>query len=269
MLKQYLRSIHFNQYLLDWVTVVVLLYVFFGIVEPAKPFFRQFKLSDTTLQHPFATSERVSDNQLYVISAIVPTLFIFVVKLFTFSLKGPNSNSNNKVLWYHKLHLSILGLWVSLLLNGVFTDILKNLIGRPRPDFLDRCAPFEGTPYDEYVDITVCSSPLGIAYLLDGMKSTPLGHSLISFSGLFYLSLWLINEIREETNLKFIPIIWYLLSILPSLLASYIALSRTQDYRHHFIDIILGTLIGITISSLSYFRYKLELRSISQSIRNN
>lgn len=39
----------------------------------------------------------------------------------------------------HYLQVSILGLLISLSLNGVITDILKVWIARPRPDFLERC----------------------------------------------------------------------------------------------------------------------------------
>lgn len=261
MWKQYFKSASFNQYGLDWIIVGVLLVIFFQIVEPAKPFFRQFKLSDSTLQHPFATKERVTDNELYFLSAIVPSFIIVVVRFFLYSVIDKTKATNSRIQWYHSLHLSLLGLSISLSINGVVTDILKNLIGRPRPDFLHRCGPRPSSPFDDYVDISVCTSPLGLVYLLDGMKSTPSGHSLIGFSGLFYLTLWLIGQIHQLKQNQYVPMIWYLLSTLPTLLASYIALSRTQDYRHHFIDILLGSLIGIVFSSLSYVRYVLESRS--------
>lgn len=32
-------------------------------------------------------------------------------------------------------------------------------------------------------------------------------------------------------------------------------LSRTQDYRHHFADIILGSFLGITFAWWSYHHY--------------
>lgn len=261
MWKHYLKSPTFNQYGLDWIIVAVLLFIFFDIVEPAKPFFRQFKLSDSTLQHPFATSERVTDNELYFLSAIVPTFVIIVVKLGIYSVSDKTKPNNSRIQCYHSLQLALLGLWISLSVNGVVTDILKNLIGRPRPDFLQRCGARKSTPLDEFVDITVCTSPLGAMYLLDGMKSTPSGHSLIGFSGLLYLTLWLIGQVHQLKQSKYVPVAWYLVSTSPVLLAIYVALSRTQDYRHHFIDIVLGSLIGIVIASLSYVRYTLESRS--------
>lgn len=245
--SSYIRTHAFRQYLMDWVVVAVLLYVFFAIVEVQPPFFRQFKLLDPTLQHPFATHERVSDNQLYVVLSLVPTAVIVAVGAFA-------KPGLDKLHW---VHLLVLGLWLSLAVNGVVTDILKNLIGRPRPDFLERCGAVATTPLDTFVDVLVCTAPLGQMYLKDGMKSTPSGHSSIAFSGLFYLTLWLVGTFDRS---KHVPVLYYLLALVPSVGAGYIALSRTQDYRHHFLDILLGSLIGIVVAGVSYLRFLIEKR---------
>lgn len=42
---------------------------------------------------------------------------------------------------------------------------------------------------------------------------------------------------------------------LPILVAAYIALSRTQDYRHHFFDIGFGSAIGIVFAVIFYYKY--------------
>ncbi|KAF3988503.1 hypothetical protein FT663_03943 [Candidozyma haemuli var. vulneris] len=225
----------------DWITVGVLLAVFFLWLEPAQPFYRQFLLSDSRLQHPFAEHERVTDNELYFLSAIVPTLIIAF-----FSLK---TSSDTKGAKYH-----LLGLWVSLAVNGCITDLLKNWIGNPRPDFLDRCTPSKGTPIDSYVLINVCTAPRGPSSIIDGMKSTPSGHSSIGFSGLFYLSLWAWQWARAQK--KEIKYASFLLVAAPTMLATYIALSRVQDYRHHFFDVFFGSALGIAAASLSWLKYQ-------------
>lgn len=245
MLIKYLKSSKFKKNIPEWIAVLALLLIFFYVVEPARPFQRQFKLSDPTLQHPFATTERVTDNQLYMLSCILPFTIILVITNFR---RTNNVNLNN----FHVLQVSLLGLFVSLSVNGVITDILKNWIGRPRPDFLARCGPTPTTPPNTYVGIEVCTAPLGQIYLLDGGKSTPSGHASLSFAGLFYLYLWIIGQfkLRRESYL------WqHLVAIIPIILASYVGLSRTQDYRHHFLDIILGSGIGISVAFVVYFRY--------------
>lgn len=92
------------------------------------------------------------------------------------------------------------------------------------------------------VDISVCTGPLGESVLIDGLRSTPSGHSSISFSGLLYLTLWLLGQfklLQPRSSSRYIYN--YLVVFSPLLLATYVALSRTQDYRHHFADIILGS----------------------------
>lgn len=225
----------------DWLTVGVLLAVFFLWLEPAEPFYRQFLLSDLRLQHPFAEQERVTDNQLYFLSAAVPTLIIGLAQLL--------SKNDSQTPKYH-----LLGLWVSLTVNACVTDLLKNWIGNPRPDFLDRCSPVAGTVTDAFVMVNVCTSPRGPSSIVDGMKLTPLGHSSIAFSGLLYLLIWAWLWARAQK--KEIRYASFLVIAAPTILATYIALSRVQDYRHHFFDVFLGLSLGIVAAVLSWIKYQ-------------
>lgn len=248
MVVKYLRSDLFRRYVVDWVIAVLLLVIFFFVLEGAQPFKRQFSLNDLTISHPFATVERVTGVQCILIALGIPLFVILVATL----VRARKLRYTQQQL-YHNLQLGVLGLIVSLAISGVVTDILKNWIARPRPDFLDRCGPKVGTPTDILVDIDVCTAPYGTRILVDGMRSTPSGHSSISFSGLLFLTLWVLGQFKIFHTKQ--PIYKIIIACLPLGLATYIALSRTQDYRHHFVDIILGTTIGCTFASLSYSRY--------------
>ena len=232
-----------SKFTAEWLVVVGLLLYFYLVAEPSKPFVRPFRLSDPSIQFPFATHERVTDNQLYVISCILPSLAI--TAWCTALLKRKKLT---KFQFQQLVNTSLQNLWLSISITGVITDVLKAWIARHRPDFLERCGPIVGTPIDKLVGIEVCSAPLGQIYLVDGMKSTPSGHSLIAFAGLFYFSLWIYSRIGH------LSIGYQLSSCLPSLLATYIALSRTQDYRHHYSDIIIGSAMGIAIATITFFR---------------
>ncbi|EAZ62864.2 vacuolar diacylglycerol pyrophosphate phosphatase [Scheffersomyces stipitis CBS 6054] len=247
----YVRSAAFRRFLPDWAIAFALIAYFFIIAEHARPFERQFSLSDLSISHPFAVVERVTGVNCILISSLVP---VFVIVVFS-AAKFNYSQANNKHAALHSLMLAGLGLVVSLSINGVVTDILKNWISRPRPDFLARCGAKPGTPVGKLVDVSVCTAPLGITILTDGMRSTPSGHSSISFSGLTFLTLWLIGQLKVLKSGAPQPLYKILLSGTPILLASYIALSRTQDYRHHFLDIILGGTIGNFFAFYAYHRY--------------
>ncbi|RLV92522.1 Diacylglycerol pyrophosphate phosphatase 1 [Spathaspora sp. JA1] len=251
-MQLYFTSEKFKQFIPDWIVVFILITVFFQVTEVAQPFYRQFSINDPTISHPFATTERVTDNELYVYSTILPTLIITIMSLSR-GTGVPHSNT-----FFDKLHLSqvsCLGLWFSVCVTSVITDILKCWIANPRPDFLARCGAAANTPVDKLVGIEVCTAPLGNMYLSDGMKSTPSGHSSMAFAGLLYLSLWLLGQFEMLKKKRQITLVHWVIVVLPLLVASYIGLSRTQDYRHHFFDIILGGLIGVTFACLSYFKY--------------
>lgn len=246
-LSTYLRLQSFRRYLPDWLCTFAILIYFFFVAEHAKPFNRQFKLSDPTIQHPFAVVERVSGPMCLLLAAAVPLVVMTVVTFV--------KHKNQKDHAWHVLQVSLLGVYLTVLLDGVITDILKGWVGRPRPDFLARCGPKPSTPLDTFVDISVCTGPLGPRALVDGMRSTPSGHSSISFSAFLFLSMWLFGQLQLLLNVTGRPVYLYLFAGSPLVLASYVALSRTQDYRHHFVDIFLGGILGCFVAVVVYRKF--------------
>lgn len=87
----------------------------------------------------------------------------------------------------HKVQVTILGFLVALMLTSFLTDMIKNAVGRPRPDLISRCKPRKGTAQDALVAWTVCTQANN-HILQEGWRSFPSGHSSFSFSGLGYLS---------------------------------------------------------------------------------
>lgn len=246
-LPHYLRLEKFRRYVPDWLCAFVIFVYFFAVAEHAKPFNRQFKLSDPTIQHPFATHERVSGPACLVIAAVVPLVVMTVVTFI--------KHRNHKDHAWHVLQVSLLAVALSVSVDGVITDILKNWVGRPRPDFLARCGPKLGTPTDFFVDVGVCTAPMGTRVLTDGMRLTPLGHSLISFSAFLFLAMWLFGQLQLLRNVAAQPVYLYLVAASPLVLAAYVALSRVQDYRHHFVDIISGSMLGCTVAVVIYRKF--------------
>ncbi|KAK6456881.1 phosphatidic acid phosphatase type 2/haloperoxidase [Scheffersomyces xylosifermentans] len=267
-MKVYVTSPQFRRFLPDWITVIVLIVLFFNVTEVAQPFIRQFSISDPSISHPFATQERVTDNQLYVLSLFVPSITIILLSLVKKADKSNNSlantTNNSFIERVHLIQVSNVGLWFGVCFAAVITDVLKCWIGNPRPDFLARCGPLKGTPENRLVGIEVCTAPLGTMYLLDGMKSTPSGHSSMAFAGLLYLTLWIIGQFKLLHGRKMVGYI--IASCTPLVLASYIALSRTQDYRHHFFDVCFGSLLGIGIALVSYTKYFNPLRDEKSNV---
>lgn len=225
----------------DFILIIVLIVLFF-VTSQAEPFHRQFYLNDMTIQHPFAEHERVTNIQLGLYSTVIPLSVIIIVALI--STCPPKYKLYNT--W-----VSSIGLLLSILITSFVTNIVKNWFGRLRPDFLDRCQPANDTPKDKLVSIEVCTTD-NLDRLADGFRTTPSGHSSISFAGLFYLTLFLLGQ-SQANNGKTSS--WRtMISFIPWLMACYIALSRTQDYRHHFIDVFVGSCLGLIIAIWQYFR---------------
>jgi diacylglycerol diphosphate phosphatase/phosphatidate phosphatase len=115
-----------------------------------------------------------------------------------------------------------------MVLTCFVTDVVKNAVGRPRPDLIERCKPKSGTPTDRLVTIDVCSE-LDHHTLHDGWRSFPSGHSSFAFSGLGFLSLFFSGQLhvfRPGTDLG-----RALFALAPILGAAMIAISRCEDYR--------------------------------------
>lgn len=159
---------------------------------------------------------------------------------------------------WHKGHVTILGLFISLILTSFLTDVVKNAVGRPRPDLIARCKPQDGTPTHALVTIDVCTET-DHHVLHDGWRSFPSGHSSFAFSGLGFMALFLAGQLsvfRPRTDLARV-----LIALAPLIGALLIAISRLEDYRHDVYDVTVGSTIGMTIAHITYRRYYPPLRS--------
>lgn len=250
----YFRSMDFRVYAADWITAVLTSFYVFFMAQRSAPVARQFVVSDLSLAHPIKVHETVSANFCLVLITFLPGTVIFLTRLL---YERPRS-LRLSAKFMHEFQVAVLGLTMSLVICGAIVDTLKNWIGRPRPDLLARCVPAAGTPTDVWVDVSVCTAPLGMPVLLDGFRSAPSGHSALSFACLGYLSLWLAGQaklLQSKTPHLSSALFFHAWCAWPLVLATYIALSRTMDYRHHFTDVFSGAGLGTAVACLCYHRY--------------
>ncbi|KAF8542730.1 phosphatidic acid phosphatase type 2/haloperoxidase [Trichophaea hybrida] len=108
---------------------------------------------------------------------------------------------------FYILNTALLGLGMAIAISMLITDVLKNLLGRPRPDMLSRCNVNRDdiqkftVGSGELLDWKVCrsyttakgkvSGALDEPDLRDGFRSFPSGHCSMSFAGLTYLAIFL------------------------------------------------------------------------------
>jgi diacylglycerol diphosphate phosphatase/phosphatidate phosphatase len=138
------------------------------------------------------------------------------------------------------------------LLITFHTQVIKNAVGRPRPDLLSRCQPALGTPEHELITHTSCTNP-NHHVLHDGWRSFPSGHSSFAFSGLGYLSCFLSSQFRILHPRA--GLYRTLVAVSPLLGAALIAISRLEDYRHDVFDVVVGSLLGAGVGYGTWRRW--------------
>ncbi|KAL9392009.1 hypothetical protein Peur_015929 [Populus x canadensis] len=150
----------------------------------------------------------------------------------------------------YDLHHAILGLLFSILVTAVITDSIKNAVGRPRPDFFWRCFPDGKDVYDHLGNV-ICHGEKSI--IKEGHKSFPSGHTSCSFAGLGFLSLYLSGKLKAfdcKGHVAKLCIVF-----LPILAACLVAISRVDDYWHHWQDVFAGGLLGLVVATFCYLQF--------------
>ncbi|KAF9893188.1 hypothetical protein FE257_011611 [Aspergillus nanangensis] len=209
------------------------------------PFHRMFSLDSKANQYPFAVVERVTVVWSIIYAGVVPFLIIL---LWAVTFRPTR----------YKVQVTLLGFLVAIMLTSLITDIIKNAVGRPRPDLISRCLPKKGTPEYSLIPWTVCTQT-NQHILQEGWRSFPSGHSSFSFAGLGYLSFFSSGQMhvyRPRTDLC-----RFLVALIPFLCALLIAISRLEDYRHDVYDVTCGSVLGLLVAYFSYRRYYPSLQS--------
>ncbi|CAG7848542.1 Diacylglycerol pyrophosphate phosphatase 1 Short=DGPP phosphatase; AltName: Full=Phosphatidate phosphatase [Serendipita indica DSM 11827] len=219
------------------------------------PYAQLFSVLDPTISFPKAEHEKVPAFMLYVYAFAVPIAVLLVVNLAF----GPG----NLVRRAKLLNWSVLCLGTSVIFAQLFTEFVKFIIGRPRPDFLSRCQPdaaraqaaFTATAVTLFSS-TICTTTNTKA-LNDGFRSFPSGHSSMSFAGLTFLSLFLAGRFRLfAAHTVHGKHLWaYAICAAPLLLASFVTSSRVSDFRHRGTDVLAGASLGVFFAILAYRYY--------------
>lgn len=212
----------------------IVLAVLFIELEKAEPFVRKIHDDEIWLYRNPRTDSYVSTIVLWPLVFIMPVVVIF----FTFLIYKDKTD----------LYQAILSVTLALGFNGVITDIIKLIVGRPRPDFFWRCFP-DGQMNLEF---KCTGNPIVVR---DGRKSFPSGHSSFAFASFGFIALYLAGKLHTF-GLAGKAQSWKLCTfIFPICIALAIALSRTCDYHHHWQDVAAGSTIGYCLAYLSYRHY--------------
>lgn len=142
--------------------------------------------------------------------------------------------------WYREY---VLGLGVVMFV----TDAMKLLVSEPRPHFLDTCRPdanctLAARDVWTWVDDFECTNKRQSAYhVRDSMRSFPSGHTSVSVYTSLFIMIFLRRRMLRDVTLLLVP--WLQgLFLLWTLTCS---LTRITDHRHHWWDVLAGSLLGV------------------------
>ncbi|XP_064630649.1 phospholipid phosphatase 5-like [Lineus longissimus] len=216
------------------IAIRLMLGVVFVMTEFMEPFHRVIQPEELWLYKNPVTVSYVSTLVLWFSAATLPTVIIIVFAIGKRDLFDATR--------------AFLALTLAYGLNGVITNSVKLAVGRPRPDFFYRCFP-DGN----YRPDMKCSGDA--QSVRDGRKSFPSGHASWSFTMLTFISLYLAGKLKAFTNHGRGQSLRLVAVIAPVFTATLIAVSRTADYHHHWQDVTVGSILGITLAFLSYRHY--------------
>ena len=224
-----------------------------GLV-PLTPYDTPFVERDPVLSRPLVDST-VPTWMIALLAVIFPALALLLLLGISASRKQVRFRSAVTTgVWVYLAAMCTLGLTMAA------TNVLKNLVGRKRPNFFGLCnyaGSFNQADQAAYLAATEpgrigsLSRCTGSAHdLADGQRSFPSGHSSTAFAGTSFLVFALRGALGVGEGTYFSP--RALLAGTPLLLASWIGATRLRDGWHNYDDVAVGAAIGILAAAAGW-----------------
>ena len=222
------------------VTIVV-----WGILQSgvAKPHVQGFFRGDRDIGFPSSQKSQTVDVPALIVLALLVPVVVIVLYNLIYGYRSRKWFIANQVIFF----------LLCAFLNDIVTNALKLMVGRLRPDFLDRCKPnytdYPPDPETGYVgNPAVCTG--SAAEIEEGRKSFPSGHSSIIMCGMIFLALYFHRAVPQghEVSHAFRP----MLQVLCITTGLVVGASRVYDHMHNPSDVIIGGIIGTVFGLLPY-----------------
>lgn len=249
-----------------------LLLALFGIAllvldKVPEAFHRGLYCDDDSLRYPYKP-DTISRLLCAVVGGGICLSLIIIFEILRIFVENRefedrvNAESTKYTLCNKPIHRIFPRLWLFMgfylfgaVADQFIADIGKFTIGRLRPHFWDVCLPDQATidkcGIDQesqrhvYVDNITCTRAGWEHEVHDARLSFPSGHSAFSFYSMIFAILYLQARVYWPLASRLgRPLI----QVLCLCWAIYVALSRISDYKHHWSDVLAGSLLGTFVA---------------------
>jgi phosphatidate phosphatase len=258
-----------------------------------KPFKRGFFCDDESISHPYK-DDTVTIGTVIIIGLLLPIAGIMICEIIYFAQLRKKSWKEAEI-WpkylgnkklpsiINNILIGFGNFFAGLAVTLAFTEMGKIMVGRLRPHFLDACQPdwslinctivqSNGFIKSRYVDDDNICRPTNEKKYWDSRKSFPSGHSSVAVYCMLFLALYIQFRIHWR-KLYFLKLV---IQVGLLLLAVACVLSRISDYKHHWSDVLAGSIIGIIVAFYDIFviwklpkKYNLLEKKIKNANENN
>lgn len=144
--------------------------------------------------------------------------------------------------WKNTAYLSY-RYYIDLICLLVFCHAVKYFTDAPRPHFFETCKPdaMANCTLGTYVDGYTCTNTeLTWFRNLDATRSFFSGHATVCFYSCLFMC-WYLQKRAKTQPLFIVPFLQATLICL----AYFGAISRVHDHRHHWWDVLAGSILGL------------------------
>lgn len=203
---------------------------------------RGFYCDDQSIKHEYR-GDTITTVAI-LLSGLIPVPLIWLTEALFYtpsiSLSKTETESRFRGSWREAWYWSKKygrGLITMLVIIGT----IKIFLGELRPHFYTTCSPDVKCKGSEYVSTYQCTNEAESLYFVrDASKSFPSGHSAMSVFEAIFLIWYLEKRVPRLRTLFTIPLVQMVLMCW----AVFCSLSRITDNRHHWWDVLAGTVAG-------------------------
>ncbi|CAI9731658.1 Hypothetical predicted protein [Octopus vulgaris] len=224
---------------LIWILVALPLPLMYMYIEPTK---KGFFCNDQSLRYPYKP-DTVSTNFLYLASCLIPLVLVCGTEWLNWQVLRKYIGKGTQISTTVRVYTIFL---FGITLNQFFVDVPKYFMGSMRPNFFAVCRPNVNCTKDEFVHNYTCTSTeFNPLKQRDALLSFPSGHAAISVYTALYTVLYL--ELRFEVKVSRFFKASLQMALL--VLSAWSVITRVSDNKHHLIDVIAGSAVGIMVAT--------------------